>query len=195
MSGPFAALYSFTAALSLLTGLCQALWASPLLEVWCWGSGPAQGWGCWGLSLAAADPGQKLLGSSHVLWWWVAALPACGDPAVSCQPSWSPGSWRREGWEAPDDPVCTTLNLGLWVQGSRLRVWPCSAGRVPFAGGCVMLWRSVTDPHLGHSKCWKLCLADQGSDLGNSYCQKVIVPKKEISPPPKHPRVRVTVHR
>lgn len=104
---------------------CQALWASPLLEVWCWG--------CWGLSLASADHGQKLLGSFHVLWWW--GLPLWGSCSALPNPhsALAAGGLGSTWW--PSLHNTQTGALGTRLQSKR----PCSAGGVPFAGGCVML--------------------------------------------------------
>lgn len=103
--------------------LCQALRASP---------------GSW--RFGAAAQGQPGAGAAGGCPWLLltmgrgswAALMSCGDvlpalwgsPSSSWhpaprQPSLHPGSWRREGWGAPDDPVCTTQKSG--ARGTKLQ--------------------------------------------------------------------------
>lgn len=113
-----------------------------------------------------------------------AVLAACGDPAVPCPTLTAP--WQLEAWEAPGDAVCTTLKLGLWVQGFRVRGHAVQAGfHLQVAVLCfkrltLILFIARVGNYISQVK---------GQILETVIANRYLCPKKPISLPPRQPCV------
>lgn len=108
----------------------------------------------------------------------------CGDPAVPCPTLTAP--WQLEAWEAPGDPVCTTLKRGLWVQGFRVRGHAVQAGfHLQVAVLCfkrltLILFIARVGNYISQVK---------GQILETVIANRYLCPKKPISLPPRQPCV------